>query len=631
MTSLTSSNTHRRSWLGFTALAFSPLACAISLHAQANVFEWGEISGRANGSISIGGIWNAEKPSSAGIFQGNANSISYGGPSQFNPSGARNQDDGRLNFRKRNLVSSPITLLGEVEFNYQNYGAFFRGKAWYDYTLSNREVDFGHSANGYQPNSKLDDSHFDELAKFQGVALLDAYVFGDFNLADRPLHLRAGNQVVNWGEGLFFQNGINAANPVDVAALRRPGSQLKEALLPVPMLYANLGLTDALSVETFYQLQWRQSVLEGCGTYFSANDFISDGCFGAPQGGPAVNPNDPAGYSAGRIIQRAEDNDASDSGQFGVALRYFADSIGTEFGAYAMNIHSRTPYASIITDLYGPAGAGWRPPSPANGNGALNARYFADFPEDVRIYGLSFSSNIAGTSVFGEYSYRPNQPVQLTTGDLIPAFAGNPGATGNLIGGDLTLGQDAINAVPGSIYNGYDRREISQLSLGFIKTVPQVFGADSLNLIGEAGMKYMHDLPNQSERRYNKTDIYGGDLASGNAKGCAAGVAPQYKKHGCSTDGFTSDFSWGYRLRAQLNYPGAFAGVNVSPFISFGQDVKGWSYDGNFVEDRLLGSVGVRAEYRQQYSAELSWAGSGNTPYATTDKDFVALSLRMGF
>ncbi len=628
MTSLASSNTYRRRWRGKTALALTPLACAISLHVQAGEFEWGEISGRANGSISAGGIWSAENPGNAYINQGNANKINYGAPSQFNPSGSRTQDDSRLNFRKRNLVSSPITLLGEVELHYQNYGAFLRGKAWYDYTLSNREVDFGHSSNGYKLNSKLDDSHFDELAKFQGLELLDAYVFGDFDIAGHPLNLRAGNQVVNWGEGLFFQNGINSANPVDVAALRRPGAQIKEALLPVPMLYGNFGVTDALSVEAFYQLAWRQSVLEGCGTYFSSNDYLSEGCFGIPRGGA----NDPESYANNLYIQRAKDNEASDGGQFGLSLRYFADSIGTEFGAYAMSIHSRTPYASILTDLYGPAGAGWQPPTPLNGNGAKNARYFADFPEDIRIYGLSFSSNIAGTSVFGEYSYRPNQPVQLASADLIPAFAGNPGAIGGAIGGDLTLGQDAINAVPGSEYNGYDRRKISQLSLGFIKSFPQVFGSDSLNLTGEAGMKYMHDLPSQSERRYSRTDMYGSDLASGSVKGCTTGVPTEkYRKYGCSKDGFTSDFAWGYRLRAQLNYPGLFAGVNVSPFVTFGQDVKGWSYDNNFVEGRLLGSVGAKAEYRQNYSAEVSWASTGNTPFAPTDKDFVALSLRMGF
>lgn len=610
---------HRRHLAG---MLLTPLACALCSYASAADFTLGEISGRYNGSLSLGGVWSAEKPSADNIFQGNANAIGYGSPGEFNPSAGRTGDDGRLNFRKRNLVSSPVTLLGETELNWRNYGAFIRGKAWYDYTLNNREVDFGHSSNGYKADSTLDDSHFDKLARFQGVALLDAYVFGDFTIAEHPLNARVGNQVINWGEGLYFQNGINAINPVDMAALRRPGSQVKEALLPVPMLYGNFGLSDNLSLEAFYQLQWRRTVLEGCGTYFSNNDYMPDGCFGIPRSGA----NDPTSYANDLIIHRTGDKEPSDSGQFGLALRYFADPLNTEFGAYALNIHSRTPFTSITTDLRPGPGAGWIP-----GQQATNGSYFADFPEDIHIFGLSFSSNIWGTSIFGEYSYRPNQPVQLSTGDLIPAFAGNPQSLAKLIGQNITLGQDAINAAPGSVYNGYDRRKISQFSLGFLKTLPQMLGAESLNLIGEAGMKYMHDLPSLDERRYAKSDLYGSDLANGSQAGCALGSPGRYQKLGCSSDGYTSTFSWGYRLRAQLSYPALVAGVNVSPFVAFGQDVKGWSYDGTFVEGRLLGSVGAKFDYLQDYSAELSWSGSGNTPFASTDRDFISLSLRMGF
>ncbi|MCY1336407.1 hypothetical protein D9M69_222140 [compost metagenome] len=617
----------RRFRLGASVLVLTPLACAMSISAQAGNFQWGEVSGRASGSLSTGAIWSAENPSSSTIFQGNATSIGYGSPGQYNPNGARNSDDGRLNFRKHDVVSSPTTLLGEVELNWRNYGLFMRGKAWYDYTLSNRKVDFGHSANGYEHDAKLDDSHFDDLAKFQGVALLDAYVFGDFDIDGHPLNARAGNQVVSWGEGLFFQNGINAINPVDTAALRRPGSQLKEALLPVPMLYGNFGLTENSSLEAFYQLEWRKTVLEGCGTYFATNDYISEGCFGVPR----IGANDQASYAANQYIRRAKDDEPRDSGQFGIAYRYFADSIATEFGAYAMNIHSRTPYASSVADMRpGSASAGWQNPvTPAID--AANGQYLAAFPEDVRIFGLSFSTNLWGTSVFGEYSYRPNQPVQLSSADLIQAFATNPAQAMGL-GIPLPLGDEAIAAAPGSVFNGYDRRKISQLSVGFIKSIPQVLGADSLSLMGEAAAKYMHDLPSLDERRYNRTDQYGTDMANGSALGCQLGATVQkYKKYACTSDGFTTQFSWGYRLRAQLSYPGVFAGVNLSPYVAFGQDVQGWSYDSNFVEDRLSGTVGLKADYLQNYSVDLSWSGTGNTPYAATDRDFIALSLRMGF
>lgn len=609
-----------------TGTMLTPLALAISHQAMAGEFEWGELSGRYNGSLSAGAIWSAERPNNDYIFQGDADSIGYGSAGQFNPSGAKTIDDARLNYRKRGeLVSSPITLLGEMEMNWRNYGAFIRGKAWYDYSLDNEKVDYGHSANGYRQNSKLDDDHFDRLAQFKGISLLDAYVFGDFDLEDRPLHARLGNQVVNWGEGLFFQNGINSVNPIDVASLRRPGSQLKEALLPVPIAYFNLGLTDALSMEAFYQLKWRKTVLEGCGTYFAVNDYITGreaGCYGVPLAGA----NDAQAYANDLIIRRGKDNDPSDGGQFGVAFRYFVDSIGTEFGAYAMNIHSRTPFASVTTDSRAAVGAGWIP-----GQQDTNVQYFADFPEDIRIFGLSFSTNIMGTSVFGEYSYRPNQPIQLATGDLIPAFAGNPAALAGILGQNLTLGLDAINAAPGSVYNGYDRREISQFSLGFIRSIPQVLGANNLSLLGEVAAKYVHDMPSLSDRRYIKGDLYGTDFAAGSAAGCSIGSPAQYRKYTCSSDGFASKFSWGYRLRAQLDYAGLFSGVNVSPYVAFGHDVKGWSHDGNFVEDRLQGTVGVKADYMQNYSADLSWSGSGNTAFAPTDRDFVALSLRVGF
>lgn len=624
---MSSSNNRPRARFKPATLVVAPLAWAIALSVHAADFQWGDVTGRANGSVSVGAIWGAENPSSSLVYQGNANSVGRGSPGDYNPTGSRNSDDGRLNFRKGDMVSSPITLLGELELNWQNYGVFLRGKAWYDYTLSNHNVDFGHSANGYDHNAKLDDSHFDELAKFQGLALLDAYVFGDFDVAGHPLNARAGNQVVSWGEGLFFQNGINAINPIDTAALRRPGSQLKEALLPVPILFANFGLTENSSVEAFYQLEWRKSVLEGCGTYFATNDYIPEGCFGVPRAGA----NDQATYAANQYIRRAKDDEPRDSGQFGLAYRYFADSIGTEFGAYAMNIHSRTPYASSVAD-YRPGGntSGWQNPvTPAID--AANGQYLAAFPEDVRIYGLSFSTNVWGSSIFGEYSYRPNQPVQLSSADLIQAFATAPGPVMGL-GIPLPLGDEAIAAGPGEVFNGYDRRKISQASLGFIKSIPQVLGADSLSLMGEVAAKYMHDLPSLSERRYNRTDQYGTDMAAGSVRGCQLGATVQkYKKYACTSDGFTTQFSWGYRLRAQLSYPGVFAGVNLSPYAAFGQDVQGWSYDSNFVEDRLIGTLGIKADYLQNYSADLSWSGTGNTPYAATDRDFIALSLRMGF
>ena len=40
------------------------------------------------------------------------------------------------------------------------------------------------------------------------------------------------------------------------------------------------------------------------------------------------------------------------------------------------------------------------------------------YPEDIRLYGLSFQTNIGSTSVAGELSYRPNMPLQINSTDM---------------------------------------------------------------------------------------------------------------------------------------------------------------------------------------------------------------------
>ena len=51
--------------------------------------------------------------------------------------------------------------------------------------------------------------------------------------------MRAGKQVVNWGESTFIGGGINSINPIDVSAFRRPGAEIKEGLIPVNMLFGS--------------------------------------------------------------------------------------------------------------------------------------------------------------------------------------------------------------------------------------------------------------------------------------------------------------------------------------------------------------------------------------------------------
>ncbi len=98
-----------------------------------------------------------------------------------------------------------------------------------------------------------------------------------FDLGDIPVNFRIGRQVVSWGEGTFLLNGINVINPIDVAAFRRPGAEIKEGLLPQSMAYVSLSLPWDLSFEAYYQLKWEKFAIDPAGTPFSGADIVRFG------------------------------------------------------------------------------------------------------------------------------------------------------------------------------------------------------------------------------------------------------------------------------------------------------------------------------------------------------------------
>ena len=114
------------------------------------------------------------------------------------------------------------------------------------------------------------------------------------------------------------------------------------------------------------------------------------------------------------MVPRGPDRDARDSGQWGLAFRWLGDN--TEYGVYAMNYHSRTPILSMqntdagtIATAAGLIGSG-NPTLALGGAAALvgKGQYFMEYPEDIRLYGASFSTMLpTGTAWQGEISYRP--------------------------------------------------------------------------------------------------------------------------------------------------------------------------------------------------------------------------------
>src|SRR5690554_755321 len=61
----------------------------------------------------------------------------------------------------------------------------------------------------------------------KGAEILDAFVWGDFDVAGAPVNVRVGRQVLSWGESTFIQGGVGSINPVDASAFRRPGAEIR--------------------------------------------------------------------------------------------------------------------------------------------------------------------------------------------------------------------------------------------------------------------------------------------------------------------------------------------------------------------------------------------------------------------
>jgi len=629
-------NTTRPFWrLAKLPLAVS-LASTLASPAFAVNFNIGEIEGQFDSSLSVGASWSTAKADKDLI------GVNNGGRGL-----SQTTDDGRLNFKRGETFSKIFKGIHDLELKYGDTGVFVRGKYWYDFELKDEGREF----------KDISDSNRKEGAKSSGGELLDAFIYHNYSIGDQPGTVRLGKQVVSWGESTFLQNSINSINPIDVAAFRRPGAEVKEGLIPVNMFYVSQSLTDTLSAEFFYQLEWDQTVVDNCGTFFSQPDVYADGCNdnlrllnssrSIPAAAlPALTARGVDINQEGVLVRRSGDRDARDDGQWGMALRWYADSLDTEFGAYFMNYHSRAPIFSATgapASVF-PAAAGLGQLAPLVVAG--NSSYFIEYPEDIRLYGLSFSTTLpTGTAWNGEISYRPNAPVQLNTTDIL--YAGVGPLAGISPAFALFGNASLLDGVAGQDLHGYRRKEVTQVQTTFTHFFDQVMGASRMTLVGEVGMTYVGGLESKSDVRYGRDPVFGpGALPNTGAlntcqtlnqstiNGAGNGASTANLSKNCNSDGYTTSASWGYRMRAIWDYNDVFAGVNLKPNVAWSHDVKGYSPGpgGNFEEGRKAVSLGLDAEYQNTYTASLAYTNFFGGDYSTQkDRDFVALSFGMNF
>ena len=341
-----------RSSSRLTASALALGGLLYGLPVQAIEFGEGEVRGSLDTTISHGLTFRVERRDPELITDINGN-------------------DGNLNY-DRGVVSNTSKFTTDLDVGTGDFGVFVRATGFIDF--ENDE--------GMRERTPLSDAAKDRVAR--NLELLDAYVTGTFDVGDSIIDARIGRHVLNWGESTFIPNGINAINPFDVSKLRLPGSELREALLPVGLASISVAPTDTLSVEGFYQLDWEETEIDAVGSYLSVTDYVGPGADKAVIALPGLDLGD-MGLTAGQnpfaifsrtsvasafstvtaedpdflIAPRLADHEPDDSGQWGIAFRYLAEELNnTEFGFYYMNHHSRLPVVSAHTGTAADAGRG---------------------------------------------------------------------------------------------------------------------------------------------------------------------------------------------------------------------------------------------------------------------------------
>src|SRR4029453_7433752 len=210
------------------------------------------------------------------------------------------------------------------EYSAGEYGARASAKAWYDYVYANADHPWGNIPNGFRPDAPLSDAGAPMRTRFSGAVLDNLYVNGKHRAGGMPIEWSLGWQKLDWGNRYIVLGGLRDLNPIDIPALTRPGmlQRDQETRIPVPQIFARLGVTAATSIEGFYQFHFERNAPNQCGTSYSGVDWYSDGCNAVTVGAGS----DRAALATGSFLKRADNVLASNAGQFGAAITHTVEA-----------------------------------------------------------------------------------------------------------------------------------------------------------------------------------------------------------------------------------------------------------------------------------------------------------------
>ncbi|MGH8266307.1 MAG: DUF1302 domain-containing protein, partial [Steroidobacteraceae bacterium] len=280
------------------------------------------------------------------------------------------------------------------------------------------------------------------------------------------------------------------------------------------------------------------------------------------------------------------------------------------------------------------------------------AGLYEEFPQDIKMLGVSFNTQIqkTGTALQGELVFRHNVPLQLDDVELIYASL-TPFESGiaKLLGEPVTPAGDCVktSATPitgcnqlgafglGQVIRGWELKNTWQAGFTATQVFANVLKASQAVLVVEAAADYVPGLedklsggPQGFGLRYDGP----GTNLSGNPN---LGGYPEFPNLVEPGYAFPDKFSWGYVVAGRLEYDNLIGAWNLLPHLTWTQDVNGVSPGpgGNFIAGRHATTVGVTASTRARWDFDVSYThfGGAGQYNQLNDRDFVAASIKFSF
>ncbi|MGB1580691.1 MAG: DUF1302 domain-containing protein [Nevskiales bacterium] len=461
-----------RWWKGLLAL---PLCLLASQTGQAAQFDWGEIHGEYTLTGNYAAAWRLEEPADRIINAPGDPDLPVAEDLKYPQS--NNMDDGDRNFDKHDLVNHRLTLIGDLQLSWRDYGLLLRADTFYDDVYAKNHGNAHTAPDRINTTQQPFNSFTDAADKFSGqrTRLLDAYIYGNFYFGDTmALNVRLGKHISAWGQSLFFNGVALSQSTADATRATIPGEDVKSILLPTNQLSLRFQLTSKIILLGQYQFDFEPFLVNPVGEFYSAADVVGPGrefIYGfrnpfdldqlarftltdvndiadvlftidsvfddqlpteqledilraLPLGLPPISlpteGQNPLGAPSGVNPQYIGDiePDKRDK-QYGFGLQYRLTDV-TELGAYYLNYHQKTPAVqtnpgklTLIPSQELAPGVALPEITTAELGLVVPATYNVRYFDNVDLFALSFSTLLFGWNVGGEIIRREGADVLI--------------------------------------------------------------------------------------------------------------------------------------------------------------------------------------------------------------------------